>query len=82
MKLVGFIFAEDSPAPSILGLILSYPILVLCIWFVNGDEFVSKIFSTMLDGSILGFIAANIMVVVVGSLCMFFGIPLKLLGVV
>jgi hypothetical protein len=82
MKIIGVIFAEDGPAPTVLGLLLCYPILVFCIMVVKGKEFVGTLFDLMFDGSVLGFIAANIGVIAIGSMSLFFGIPLKLLGVI
>jgi hypothetical protein len=86
MKIIGVILAPveatTNSVPGIVSVILVYPFMIFSIWFVSGEEFLGRIFDTMFDGSVLGFIAANLMVFGAGSVNMFFGIPLKLLGVI
>jgi hypothetical protein len=86
MNIIGVIVApsgESSSASSaIIGVALIYPLLVFAIWFVNDTEYVTKIFNTMFDGSVTGFVAANIIVIALGSVCLFFGIILRLLGMI
>ena len=86
MKIVAVIFSEETSKNIVVGgatlmtIPIVYALLVLSIWVVN-DAQLDKIFSVMFDGTIMGFIAANIMVVVLGSLCLVFGLVLKLFGV-
>lgn len=86
MKIIGVILAPASSSGSVIGAVtgfaLAYPLLVFAIWFVNDTEYITRIFDTMFDGSVTGFVAANLMVFGLGSVCLFFGMPLRLLGVI
>jgi TRAP-type mannitol/chloroaromatic compound transport system permease large subunit len=87
MKIIGVI-VEEEPAKfsDILGSLfvfgLLYPLFVVAIWIVNGNKFVSKLFTEMFNDGIGGFIVSNIIVLFLGPLCLFFGLPLKLIGII
>ena len=63
-----------------LFLVAYYASLCGAVMYVSGQEKWTQVWTMMWDGTTVGFIAANVYILFVGSVELFFGIPLKLLG--
>jgi hypothetical protein len=69
-----------------MAMLLFYPgfYAALCgaIWYVGGPDKWNSVYAMMWDGTSTGFIAAQLYIFFYGLVELFFGIPLKLLGVI